>query len=605
MTTPELDHEQQAVQTDRHLVAGRYRLHAKIGRGRLGDIYEAEDEGYRELGVGGHVAVQLLPERVALDQGLLAKLKLGYSVLRAGSHPNLVSYYDCDYDGKFGYVAMELLDGASLRFVLDDVSTLPLDEALPVVRAVGDALQFLHGKSMVHGKVSAENVFVSANLEIRLLDVVPLDSASTVLRDVASRDPFSHMDIGDDVHALACLTYEILAGKHPFNFHPPAEASRAGLEPIRIRWLSEQQWHALKRALSFDADERPATVRAFFDDFGVRGTERLRPSSPASTGRAADPVPPAKPAAPARRPQPAPLETDEAAPVAASMATRAAPRVEKRREADIGIRPFVLLALLAGICAWYFFGQPGNDIARLITIAEPYLEPAPEERVVVILPAGPTEPAPAEDNAAAPTPESAVQPDPDGELAESSEPAPSMAGEPMPAAAGEAPVNSAAAAPETGTATQDEVPGEPPMDSAAAAPITEVAAQEEAPVVRDAQPASPDSQPGNTLVRSLVTVYERDGAARVAFRRPVGNTGAVFWWTGDDTAVADADYIALEQPVVAFESGEEAETLHVPLINDSLPEPKETFYVFLGQRNAGSGRLEPIARVRVDINDDD
>ena len=587
MTTPELGHEQQTVQTDRHLVAGRYRLHAKIGRGRLGDIYEADDEGYRELGVGGRVAVQLLPERVALDQGLLSKLKLGFSVLRASSHPNLVSYYDCDYDGKFGYVAMEFLDGASLRFVLGDASTLPLDEALPVVRAVGDALQFLHAKSMVHGKVSAENVFITANLEVRLLDVVPLDSASTVLRDVASRDPFSHLDISDDVHALACLTYEILAGKHPFNFHPPAEASREGLEPVRIRWLSEQQWHALKRALSFDIDERPATVRDFFADFGVRGTERLKPSAPVSSSPAAEPLPPSKPAAPARRPPAAPREAQAAAPFAASVATAAAPRVEKRREPDIRMRPFVLLALLAGSCAWFFFGQPGNDIAKLMAVAEPYFEPAPDNRIVVILPEEPTESsaaAPAEEAAAVPEP--AVEPDAESAPAESGEPAPA-AEEALSAAA------------------------EPPLDPAAGL-AAETVAQGEAPAVPDAQPASPDTEtaspdtrPGNTLVRSLVTVSERDGAARIAFRRPVGNTSTVFWWTGDDTAVADADYIALEQPVVAFESGEEAETLHVPLINDSLPEPMETFYVFLGQRDVASGRLQPIARIRVDINDDD
>jgi hypothetical protein len=107
------------------------------------------------------------------------------------------------------------------------------------------------------------------------------------------------------------------------------------------------------------------------------------------------------------------------------------------------------------------------------------------------------------------------------------------------------------------------------------------------------------------LIQSFVTVYERDGAARIAFRRPVGNSGALFWWTGDQSAIADSDYIALQQPAVAFTSGEEAETLHIPLINDSLPEPRETFYVFLGQRDVASGRLEPIARIRVDITDDD
>ena len=111
--------------------------------------------------------------------------------------------------------------------------------------------------------------------------------------------------------------------------------------------------------------------------------------------------------------------------------------------------------------------------------------------------------------------------------------------------------------------------------------------------------------PGSTLIQSLVTVYERDGAARIAYRRPLGTTGTVLWWTADDSARADSDYIPLEQPVAAFVSGEEAETLHIPLVNDGLPEPKETFFVFLGQRDPATGALEPIARVRVDINDDD
>jgi hypothetical protein len=57
--------------------------------------------------------------------------------------------------------------------------------------------------------------------------------------------------------------------------------------------------------------------------------------------------------------------------------------------------------------------------------------------------------------------------------------------------------------------------------------------------------------------------------------------------------------------VLAFASGEEAETVHIPLVNDSLPEAREVFFVFLGQRNATSGRLEPIAQIRVEVNDDD
>jgi hypothetical protein len=539
MTTLELGHEQQAVQPDRRLIAGRYRLRAQIGRGRLGDIYEAEDEGYRELGVGGRVAIQLLPDRIALDQGLFSKLKLGYTVLRASSHPNIVSYSECDHDGKFGYLVMELLDGASLRFVLDDATTLPLQEALPVVRAIGDALQFLHAKSMVHGQLTAENVFITEDLDVRLLDVVPLDSASTILRGVASRDPFSRSDISDDIYSLACLTYEVLSGKHPFNFHSPAEASLAGIKPARVRSLPEKQWNAISRALSFDRDERPATVKDFLADLGVTGNERLRPSATGSADR--------KEAPPTTRPVPTRPESTGAAtaPVAPAVITGPAPRDERRRKMARArrnrashIRSFFLAIVLGALAAWYFYGQPGEDIARLTDLADSYLEPSPVESVVI-----------------------------------------------LPAA----------------EVTQDaSAAGEPDVTSAVSeSPVESVAALE--PV----EPEAASETPGSTLIQSLVTVYERDGAARIAFRQPVGTTGPLYWWTGDHTAVADTDYIALEQPVVAFASAEEAETLHIPLVNDSLPEPRETFYVFLGQRSIESGRLEPIARIRVDVNDDD
>lgn len=582
MTTLELGHEQQAVQSDRRLVAGRYRLHARIGRGRLGDIYEAEDEGYRELGVGGRVAIQLLPDRIALDHGLFSKLKLGYTVLRAGSHPNIVSYLDCDHDGKFGYLVMELLEGASLRFVLDDIATLPLDEAMPVLRTIGDALQFLHAKSMAHGQLSAENVFVTENLEVRLLDVVPLDSASMIQRGIASGDPFSRADAGDDVYALACLAYEVLAGKHPFNFHPPAEATLAGIKPARIRSLSEKQWSAISRALSFDRNERPATVRDFLADLGVTGTERLRPSENEPADRAAAPEPAQNDRPPTRRPdQPASSSAPSAAATPA-VATASAPRDQKRRKMArvrrnraSRIRSFFLAIVLAGLGAWYFYGQPRDDIANLPALIDAYLGPAAVE-------GGAAEPVVAVARDTSVSIESAVATDelspplvPDAPAASETagEPAPQAVAEPLPE-----PVPDAAA-PETGLAALE---AEAAVDASAAA-----------------------ESPGSTLIQSFVTVYERDGAARIAFRRPVGTTGALYWWTGDQSAIADSDYIALEQPAVAFASSEEAETLHIPLINDSLPEPRETFYVFLGQRNAESGRLEPIARVRVDVTDDD
>jgi hypothetical protein len=116
---------------------------------------------------------------------------------------------------------------------------------------------------------------------------------------------------------------------------------------------------------------------------------------------------------------------------------------------------------------------------------------------------------------------------------------------------------------------------------------------------------SPQSDPQFTLMQSVVRVSERDGSARIANPLPANTAGQVFWWTADNTAIAENDYIPAEAPRLAFASGEEAGALHVPLVDDSIPEPQETFFVYLGQHNPQLGRLETIARIRVEINDDD
>jgi len=574
MTTAELgQHTRHEPPPEKQLVAGRYRLHARIGHGRLGDIYAAEDEGYRDLGVGRRVAVQLLPDRIALDNGLFSKLKLGYTVLRAQPHPNIVRYFDIDHDGKFGYLVMDLLDGVSLRFILDDVTTLPLDEAMPVVRAIGDALQYLHAKSIVHGRLQAANVFVTDDLDVRLLDVVPLDAASTILRGVASRDPFSRCDTADDTYALACLTYEMLAGKHPFNFHPRDEAHHAGLRPARIASLPAANWNALSRALSFDPEKRIANVGEFLQEFGITGTERLRPSED-------------RPAAPDRTPAAARPATN---PGADSLGTdRFADRVDPpigriirpddRRDGHKRSRrlpPAILLLVLIALGAWYGYGTPRDDIA----VAIDYLD----SEIAGRLPwRGRTTVAPP---AADSAPATVVGPSAEQEPAAT----PLVDGSPGNGAAIANDTTPAAAAPSDAaiSATPEPVGS---GDSAAAATAR-----------TDAQ----GPQASITLIQSAVTISERDGAARITARRPANTTGRLFWWTENETAIADQDFIPLEAPVEAFVSGDVAETLHVPLINDSLPEQTETFYVFLGQRDAATGRLQPISRVRVEISDDD
>lgn len=339
----------------------------------------------------------------------------------------------------------------------------------------------------------------------------------------------------------------------------------AGLQPARIRALPERQWKAICRGLSFDRDKRPATVREFLDELGVSGTERLRSSGNGAPKHDADQVQQQKEAPPIVRQVP-PARSDAGntdsqpgpviAPTPASDKRREIARTRRKRASRT--RSLILLPVLAGLVAWYFYGQPGNDIAELAAMTESYLDPVPEAQGVTT---------------------AATTPDQDA-TTPIEEPPVAAAVEPLPQAVPEPVVSEA-------------------PDPVAPLPDAETDAGAETEIV------SQDRTQGSTLIQSFVTVYERDGAARIAFRRPVGTTGTLVWWSADHTAIGDTDYIPLQQPVTAFAAGEEAETLHVPLINDGLPEPRETFYVYLGQRNPGSGQLEPIARVRVDINDDD
>ena len=371
MATAKPSHESEPLAAPQHLVAGRFNLLAQIGRGRLGDIYEAEDIGRRQLGITEHAAVQLLSESVAQNNGLFDKLELGYTVLRSAAHPGIVAYLDIGHDNRYGYVVMELLKGASMRVVLENNPTLPPEEVVPVVRALGDALQFLHSKSIVHGKVTAENVFVTDDLDVRLLDVVPLASADAVLRGVAEQDPFSRDSVQDDVFALACLAYEMLGGKHPFNYEALPDVLKAGLQPARIDALPEKQWIALRRALVQNEEESIRTIAEFLHEFGVTGTERLRGLQEKKSA----------PREQAATPPPAVIR---------------APKLGPKRQRKGRLRLAVLFFSLVGLGAWYLYGAPQERLVAFLESVPALSEaigPDPEVTSFIPIESGTVEPA--------------------------------------------------------------------------------------------------------------------------------------------------------------------------------------------------------------------
>ena len=155
---------------------------------------------------------------------------------------------------------MECLEGASLRFVLDESGPLPVNEVIPILANVGRAAQFLHAKRIIHGAFRPEAVFVTDALEVKLLDIMPQLSVSRS-KSLDRREllEFSYR-VRDDVFGLACLTYELLSGRHPFNSNSAEEAMRAHLKPLPIDGLNEKPWRALQHGMAFDSALRTHTI---------------------------------------------------------------------------------------------------------------------------------------------------------------------------------------------------------------------------------------------------------------------------------------------------------------------------------------------------------
>lgn len=621
MTTAILQQSAVPPRKDPHLIAGRYRTHTRIGQGRLGEIFAAVDESFEALGVERQVAVQVIPQSIVGNNVVFNKLNVGYSMLKAGTHPNIVDFLQFGRDGQFGFLAMELLEGASLRTLLNTAETLPLDEVKPVVRCAGEALSLLHAKDLVHGNLTTRNIFITDDLDVQLLDVVPLDSASAIFRGAAMSGPFSRCSVEDDVFALACLTYEMLSGKHPYNYSSPAEARLAGLEIGRIESLNDYEWDALRLALSFDQEQRASSISDFMRDLDISGTERLRPTidqpashEPGTYVSSDNAVPMNEMAVPAQN-------TANAEPVTAngpfSLDESLSLNSEPQRNGPRALRTVLLGILLAVLGAWSFFGQSEEQVVSLIGYVDEKMDLGLTEvsDAIVDLPMSVS--------AAIATTDTV---EPEVVVADRGVAAVELlAVEPVAVVdtvVEESQVEIAATAIVTTTTSAEEESVsivEPTMQQPAPADQPTVQITADTPIEstvgkldETAEQAATDTAIDATsmpvelpVFRRVVTVYERDAVARIVPPNSPNSATPMIWWTSDGTANANQDYIGEKERVMTAASVEDGNVLRIPLVNDSLPESRETFFVNVGQRNIAQGSVDRIATIRVEIVDDD
>jgi WD40 repeat protein len=227
---------------------GPYEDVALLGAGGMGEVYKA-----RDTRLGRDVAVKVLPEIFAADPDRLERFEREARAVAALSHPGILAIHDFGQDGSRAYAVMELLEGSTLRGRLDAGPLPPrrvIDIGAQVVRALGAA----HEKGIVHRDVKPENIFVTTDGRVKVLDFglarllpAPLASSSAgatatrvqttdgvVLGTVGYMSPEqvrgTQADHRSDIFSFGVVFYEMLTGRRPFGGDSAVETMNAILK---------------------------------------------------------------------------------------------------------------------------------------------------------------------------------------------------------------------------------------------------------------------------------------------------------------------------------------------------------------------------------------
>ncbi|MCC7542825.1 MAG: serine/threonine protein kinase [Deltaproteobacteria bacterium] len=211
-------------------LAGRFKILERLGSGAMGTVFRAE-----QTTVGRHVAIKVLKPELALDPRMGVRFQREARAASRIESPNVVTIHDFGESAGMLFIAMEMLDGASLASHIERRGTLPPSEAVAIATDIARALAAGHDAGVVHRDLKPDNVVVTRRGVVKVLDFGiaklledPLsggqESSLTQMGAIVgtplymSPECASRMTVGKaaDLYALGVLLYELLTGSPPF-----------------------------------------------------------------------------------------------------------------------------------------------------------------------------------------------------------------------------------------------------------------------------------------------------------------------------------------------------------------------------------------------------
>src|SRR6184192_4315136 len=220
------------------LFDGRYRILRKLGTGGMANVYLAEDEV-----LGRRVAIKILNDRHAGDDQFVERFRREAKNAASLSHPNIVSIYDRGGAEGTYYIAMEYLDGRSLKELIVARGPAPIHLAVDYARQILAAIRFAHRHGIVHRDIKPHNVLVDGEGRLKVTDfgiaragVSQMTEAGSIIGTAQYLSPEqarpSDVDERSDLYSLGIVLYELLTGTVPFNGDTPVEIAMKHLSTV-------------------------------------------------------------------------------------------------------------------------------------------------------------------------------------------------------------------------------------------------------------------------------------------------------------------------------------------------------------------------------------
>jgi beta-lactam-binding protein with PASTA domain len=257
------------------VIDGRYRIQTRLGSGGMAEVWSAQDSQ-----LGRRVALKLLASRFAADAAFRERFRREASAAAAMQHPNIVSIYDRgEWDGT-SYIAMELVDGHTLKQLIQERGPVGPGPATDVAIEILKALRYAHKRGIVHRDIKPQNVLIDAEGAAKVADFgiahagasdmtetgAIVGTVQYVSPEQAQGRPVSPRS---DLYSVGVVLYELLTGQVPFDGEAPVsialkQVSQPPVPPSQLEpGIPPALEHVVMRALEKDPARRFADADEF------------------------------------------------------------------------------------------------------------------------------------------------------------------------------------------------------------------------------------------------------------------------------------------------------------------------------------------------------